>query len=159
MSHSFHKDQLLVAGYGVTGRSVSDFLHRQGLDTTICDDGPDSGYQPCDEAVIRRSEYVFKSPGMHALATGVDSGRVINDVELFFRICKKPAICVTGTNGKSTVVAMLEHILKQCNINALACGNYGLPILDAYQQRPDVYVVELSSYQLENIQSMASVSS
>jgi UDP-N-acetylmuramoylalanine--D-glutamate ligase len=85
--------------------------------------------------------------------------RIINDIELFFRTCKKPAICVTGTNGKSTVVALLEHILKHCNFNAVACGNYGLPILEAYMMKPDLYVVELSSYQLENAESIECISS
>lgn len=144
---------------GATGKSVETFLKRNAVVMQCCDDLLD--YPQCDAGLLSQPGYVFKSPGLkpqlyHALPEDV---QVINDVELLLRMTFKPVILVTGTNGKSTVVALLETIFNENDLNSIACGNNGVPVLDAYLQRPDVYIIELSSYQLENLSSQCAYSS
>ena len=95
--------------------------------------------------------------------------RVIGDVELFAGAVDAPVVAVTGSNGKSTVVAWLAHALRAAGVDARACGNIGHAALDALVRGapsvagagdvPDgaarVYVLELSSYQLESTDSLA----
>ena len=109
-----------------------------------------------------------------ALARGA---RVIGDVELFAGAVDAPVVAVTGSNGKSTVVAWLAHALRAAGIDARACGNIGAAALDALADEPAAgagtsdggsggetvpgagapraYVLELSSYQLESTTALA----
>jgi len=149
---------IIIAGMGKSGQAVAGYLSDAGVKYSCCDDNQD--YPDCAQALQRGSGYVIKSPGIPAeKLPGVAAQNLINDIELFLRLSKKPVIMVTGTNGKSTVVSLLEHILKENGINAIACGNNGIPVMHAYSQRPDIYILELSSYQLENISSHQSESS
>ena len=97
-----------------------------------------------------------------AIARGA---RVIGDVELFAGAVDAPVVAVTGSNGKSTVVAWLAHALRAAGVDARACGNIGLAALDALAPgadgaigaaagAPRAYVLELSSYQLESTESL-----
>ena len=144
--------QLLIAGMGKTGRSIERFLTAQGIACLCCDQKLDD-YPPCND-LIDRADWVFKSPGIPNQAfEKLASDQVINDIELLFRLTHRPMILVTGTNGKSTVVALVEQILKSCHWHAVACGNNGFPVMEAYQQKPAIYIIEVSSYQLENMLS------
>jgi UDP-N-acetylmuramoylalanine--D-glutamate ligase len=85
-----------------------------------------------------------------AASAGIE---VIGDVELAWRLCAElpePPVwlAVTGTNGKTTTVAMLAEILKAAGLDAVACGNIGLPVLTAVATGHRVLAVELSSFQL-----------
>jgi len=153
-------NKILIAGMGMTGRSSARYFDSQAVTCVTCDDAPDVSAQPCTREVLSASDYLVKSPGIPNQQFGefFPQHRLINDVEVFMRICRKPLILVTGTNGKSTVVALLEHILSACGIKALACGNYGVPVLDAYEAKADLYVIEVSSYQLENMITLRSLS-
>jgi UDP-N-acetylmuramoylalanine--D-glutamate ligase len=98
-----------------------------------------------------------------ALARGIE---VVGDIELFARVRKSEfpkarVIAITGSNGKSTVTEMVGAMCRQAKIRTLVAGNIGLPILDALQEmeagarrRPDVFVLELSSFQLETTHSL-----
>ena len=99
--------------------------------------------------------------------------RVIGDVELFAGAVDAPVVAVTGSNGKSTVVAWLAHALRAAGVDARACGNIGVAALDALAPgrasgdalgdalgeapgaAPRAYVLELSSYQLESVETLA----
>jgi UDP-N-acetylmuramoylalanine--D-glutamate ligase len=101
-------------------------------------------------------------PQPHAWAQAARAAKVpiIGDMELFaFSRASLPAhkvIGITGTNGKSTVTALITHILKECGFATLMGGNIGLPILDqAPLPAGGVYVLELSSYQIDLVQSLA----
>lgn len=148
-----HEEAILVAGYGKTGKSISDFLSARYIDFIACDD---ENHDPCSENIINNSDYVFKSPGLSPdkFSGSSMSYQLINDIEYFMRISCRPVICVTGTNGKSTVVSMLEYALKKTGIHAVACGNNGVPVLQVLQKNYEIYIMELSSYQLENISSL-----
>jgi UDP-N-acetylmuramoylalanine--D-glutamate ligase len=83
---------------------------------------------------------------------------IVGDIELFAQA--KPAqarvLAITGSNGKSTVTAMAEAIARAAGCSALAAGNIGLPVLDALEAEPDtsLYILELSSFQLETTHSL-----
>ncbi|MFZ8198465.1 UDP-N-acetylmuramoyl-L-alanine--D-glutamate ligase [Alteromonas portus] len=87
---------------------------------------------------------------------------VIGDVELFARLnastnSATPAqrvVGITGSNGKTTVTLLLNHLLKSCGVKSIEAGNVGRPVLDALQSDADVVVMELSSFQLETTSSL-----
>ena len=116
-----------------------------------------------DSALFTRYAVIILSPGIprslpplvEAVAQGVD---IVGDIELFAGAAEAPVIAVTGSNGKSTVVAWIESALRGAGINAVACGNIGEPALDSLQASVDVYVLELSSYQLESTRSLQPLS-
>jgi UDP-N-acetylmuramoylalanine--D-glutamate ligase len=153
-----NQNTLTIAGMGRSGLAVANYLTQAGIEYACCDDKED--YPDCVQMLEGYGGYVIKSPGIPVeKLPGVASRNMINDVELFLRLSKKPVIMVTGTNGKSTVVSLLEHILEVSGVNAIACGNNGVPVMHAYERQADIYILELSSYQLENISSYACVSS
>ncbi|WP_043723078.1 UDP-N-acetylmuramoyl-L-alanine--D-glutamate ligase, partial [Kutzneria sp. 744] len=111
------------------------------------------------------TDLVVTAPGWKPtaplLVAAAEAGiEVIGDVELAWRLCQRqrqlsgpmaepPAwLVVTGTNGKTTTVGMLESILQAAGLDAVACGNIGLPVLEALEGNPKVLAVELSSFQL-----------
>ncbi len=87
------------------------------------------------------------------------SAEIIGDIELFAREIREkaaPVIAVTGTNGKSTTTALIAHILNSCGFNAQAGGNIGKPVLElAPPSARTIYVLEVSSYQIELSPSLA----
>lgn len=112
-----------------------------------------------DEVVKRDPELVVISPGY-----GLDHPRavwarehhveVIGEAEYGFRFMRNRCVGVTGTNGKSTAVAKIVHVLKGCGMKAQPIGNFGLPVSEYVSQVTDneeVAVCELSSFQLETM--------
>ena len=99
------------------------------------------------------------SPGISvqdpALAPAHDRGLpLLGDVELFAHRVDKPVIAITGSNGKSTVTTLVAQMLQAAGIKAVAGGNLGTPALDLLVSAADVYVLELSSFQLETTYSL-----
>ncbi len=114
------------------------------------------------------ADLLVLSPGV-ALATpevaaAVAAGKdVVGDVELFARAIRGShgkLIAITGSNGKSTVTALAGHLCAAYGLDTVVAGNIGLPVLDALEEReargrlPDVWVLELSSFQLETTRSL-----
>ncbi|TVZ40005.1 UDP-N-acetylmuramoylalanine--D-glutamate ligase [Alteromonadaceae bacterium 2753L.S.0a.02] len=100
-----------------------------------------------DEIVVspgldRRSGYIQR-----AIKNAVS---VIGDVELFLREVRVPVVGITGSNGKTTVTTLVTEVAMNAGIKACAAGNIGLPVLDALQLNAELYVLELSSFQLES---------
>ena len=87
---------------------------------------------------------------------------VIGDVELFARLNAstsgatpaKRVVGITGSNGKTTVTLLVNHLLKSCGVKSIEAGNVGRPVLEALQSDADVVVMELSSFQLETTSSL-----
>lgn len=75
--------------------------------------------------------------------------KMCSDAELFFALCNKPILAVSGSDGKSTTVTMTEAILKKSGVRALACGNLGVPFISALDGDYDCLVTEISSFTLE----------
>jgi len=170
--------RVVVLGLGVTGFSVADTLVELGADvlvvaTKATDErvamleviGAALTLQPDAAAVPAALEafdpdLVVVSPGYpldHSILRWATERNlpVWGDIELAWRVRDKlgdPAdwIAVTGTNGKTTTVQLVTHLLESSGLRAAAVGNIGLPVLDAirYPAGFDVFVVELSSFQL-----------
>ena len=180
----------VVFGLGVSGFSVADTLNELGAQALIIADNADEKYlEILDvlgiEAVIGKdsetvskkcSEFgatvVITSPGItpdnELLVQAQNTDVAIwTDIDLAWRVRDKFGkasqwICITGTNGKTTVTQLVEQMLLSAEIRAVACGNIGKPILDAVRDPAEfeVLVVELSSFQLHyvnHIEPLASV--
>jgi UDP-N-acetylmuramoylalanine--D-glutamate ligase len=177
MTESFDKARrTLVVGLGVTGLSVARYLSRQGVPVAIVD----SREQPPGLARLRdelpddvalflggfhaeafaRAEQIVISPGVSRqqpeIVRAVQRNiPVIGDIELFARVVRAPVIAVTGSNGKSTVVTLLAAMARRAGRDVRMGGNIGTPALDLLDgEEPDLYVLELSSFQLESVESL-----
>jgi UDP-N-acetylmuramoylalanine--D-glutamate ligase len=176
----------VVAGMGVSGFAAADSLTHQGAHVTALDEsdagdrgekatlleilGADVRLGPGSTAELPADvDVVVTSPGWspsaallaQAAARGIP---VWGEVELAWRLRDPnhpaPWLAVTGTNGKTTTVQMLDYILRAHGLRSVACGNVGLPIVEAVMDPTphDVLAVELSSFQLHYTQSMAAES-
>ncbi|QTJ62926.1 UDP-N-acetylmuramoyl-L-alanine--D-glutamate ligase [Candidatus Nardonella dryophthoridicola] len=103
--------------------------------------------------IIYNSDYVIISPSINKNNYNVNTLKVINDFDIFFSLIKdfKKIILVTGTNGKSTIVYIIYKILINCKFKVFIGGNIGVPILYSLYKKYDYYIIELSSFQIENI--------
>ena len=158
----------LVLGLGKTGYSVVEHLAARGEKVTVADS---RDLAPCLSLVRERHprvevitgglpaparfaqfDRVVVSPGI-AVAS---ARRLVGDIELFAESARAPVIAITGSNGKSTVTTLVSKMLAAAGAKALTGGNIGTPALELLAQPPpDFYVLELSSFQLENTYSLA----
>ncbi len=165
----------LVTGFGVSGFAAADTLTHLGATVVAVDEADESSMQEKAKlleilgADVRLGEgstnitaegfdLVVTSPGWPPsnavlLDAAARSIPVWGEVELAWRLRGDnpvPWLAVTGTNGKTTTVQMLEAILRADGLNAIAVGNVGTPVLEAVMNPDpfDVLAVELSSYQL-----------
>ncbi len=158
--------RVLVAGARVTGVSAARMLSELGAMVTVTDSSP-AQLQALAGSVRLAAGLTAPPPGTDLVVTSpgfrpdapliVAANRagvpVIGDVTLARWIeCAHGDsavwLVVTGTNGKTTTVGMLESILRAAGVDAVACGNNGLPVLDAVHAGHQVLAVELSSFQL-----------
>lgn len=182
MSITLENTKVLVIGMGLSGLSALQWLLLEGADVAMADTRKsppnlkevkkiDADIKmhlgPMDAALLQSFELIVVSPGVAlsepAIAQAINAGvPVVGDVELFAQFRPKSAklIAVTGSNGKSTVVTMVGEICKEAGLNTVVAGNIGLPVLDVLREEkltgevPDVYVLELSSFQLETTKSL-----
>src|SRR5207245_91209 len=174
---------ILVLGLGDTGLSSVRWLARRGArlraaDTraappslrAVRDEYPEVrvALGAFDTALLEGVDAIVASPGIAlrepilraAVARGIE---VVGDVEIFAREVRRSrkarVLGVTGTNGKSTVTALADAMARAAGLTSVACGNIGAPVLDVLNasdaDRIEVFVVELSSYQLETTSSLA----
>ena len=183
MRTEFTGRRVVVAGIATSGAAVADALLDRGANVVVVDgrDGPaereTAGRLAARGAVVRlgdaetpvEADLVITSPGWRptqpllaaALSAGVE---VIGEPELAWRLRPRersasgqPWVAVTGTNGKTTTVGMVESILRAAGHRTVAAGNVGLPLISAVLADPpyDVLAVELSSFQLHWSTTMA----
>ncbi len=173
-----------VMGLGASGVAAAGFLARRGVEVIAADSKPLDSLRreasalralgvvlKCGErndTVFRDCEIVVTSPGVAGSAAELTAARgsgirVIAEVELASRYSRGVLIGITGSNGKSTVSAMIGEMLRAAGVTARVCGNFGTPltaVIETDMSLPQVeaqrvhYVVELSSFQLEGIESM-----
>ena len=179
MKLTLKDQQVLVLGLGDTGLSALRWLKRQGALLSVADTrntppGLDALKSEMPEIkmylgdfnhqVLTNVDLIVISPGV-ALAEPMVQGairqgvKVVGDVELFaqYKPEQSKVIAITGSNGKSTVTSMVGDICKTAGLNTIVAGNIGLPVLDTLLDAsdiPDVYVLELSSFQLETTTSL-----
>ncbi|MDR3670653.1 MAG: UDP-N-acetylmuramoyl-L-alanine--D-glutamate ligase [Holophaga sp.] len=170
--------RIIVVGAGRSGLGAAEYLVKAGREVVVTESrpGPDApvaarlaelsvlavwGSHPlslldnCDEVVL--------SPGVppgspFPLAAAQRGISVIGELELAHRALRERAdgsmlLAVTGTNGKSTTTGLVAHLLKACDLPAVACGNLGTPLITAMvgAKPATVYALECSSYQLETV--------
>lgn len=111
-----------------------------------------------DDARAFAADVVVLSPGIEAdipwtLAFAAAGAPVIGEIELGYHFYKGRLIAITGTNGKTTTTALIEHILTQAGHSAKACGNYGFPFceLPLMETQAEFAVLEVSSFQMETV--------
>jgi UDP-N-acetylmuramoylalanine--D-glutamate ligase len=165
----------LIVGLGRTGVSCARHLAARGHELRVTDSrleppGVDelASIAPqarlalggFEAALLDGADQVVVSPGVSlrepllaaALARGLD---VVGDIELFAREVGGRTVAITGTNGKSTVTALLGEIATAARVNVRVGGNLGEPALDLLTgEAADLYVLELSSFQLETTRSL-----
>jgi len=170
-------EYILVVGLGITGLSAVRYLLSQGKNVVVVDSRHEApGYKELqndfpevsvylgefDKALFMGASQIVVSPGVsmkegvirQAIEQGVD---VIGDIELFAQRVNAPVIAVTGSNGKSTVISLLGEMAKAANINYVVGGNIGIPALNLINENIDLYILELSSFQLESLKSLKPV--
>ncbi|MGB5345785.1 MAG: UDP-N-acetylmuramoyl-L-alanine--D-glutamate ligase, partial [Woeseia sp.] len=170
-SNVAHKD--LVLGIGATGLSIARYLRRAGSDAMFMDSranppGIDELRSAWPDAEIALGalrlpggvDRIVVSPGIADSEPLLKKARkanieIISDIELFARHAAAPFAAVTGSNGKSTVTTLLYHMGQAAGRATLAGGNLGVPALDLLlQPAPELYVLELSSFQLQRTKTL-----
>lgn len=170
--------KIVVLGAGLTGLSCVRFLQSHGINCCLNDSRANAvdsqvftaEFPHCPLTLgewqlqwLKDAEVVLLSPGIDLAAEQLD--KVINehclvmgDVELFCQLSDATVIAVTGSNGKSTVVSLLEHLGNKLNLNVALGGNIGVPVLEQLKQPAACNILELSSFQLETLTSMKAIS-
>jgi UDP-N-acetylmuramoylalanine--D-glutamate ligase len=164
----------LVVGLGKTGLSCARYLMARGVSVAVTDS---RSRPPCvelvrkempelplfvggfDESVFAAAKRLVVSPGVAlttpqvaaAAARGVE---ILGDIELFARAVAAPVAAITGSNGKSTVTTLLGEMARHSGIEVAVGGNLGEPALELLRQAVELYVLELSSFQLETTRSL-----
>ena len=115
--------------------------------------------QGINDVALLAAAQVILSPGVSlsepAIKQAITAGIPVHgDIELFCREATAPVIAISGSNGKSTVTTLVAEILKNAGRNIAVGGNLGTPALDLLHEHVDVYVLELSSFQLETTFSL-----
>ena len=173
--------QTLVVGLGQTGLSVVHYLAKRGIAFAVVDSrqnppGKDELLQQFPDvkhvfgaftnaaAFFQQAQTLIVSPGIAIATPEIQvaqqrGAEIIGDIELFVREAKAPVIAITGSNGKSTVTTLVDLMAKTAGMQSYAGGNLGYSALDLLEQPvPEVYVMELSSFQLETTHSLQAIS-
>ena len=169
-----HYDAVIV-GLGKTGLSCFRYLSNQGLNVAITDSREEppellelraefesaSVYLgQINEQVLLASDQIILSPGVSldnkSIKLSIENNiPVFGDIELFCQKAQAPIIAVSGSNGKSTVTTIVAEMTRSAGLKTYVGGNIGIPALDLLSDStPDLYVLELSSFQLETTYSL-----
>jgi len=169
----------IIVGLGTTGLSVARFLQKQERAFAVVDsrENPPNAddlkqdfidvpyaFGSFNSEWLNQADQIIVNPGIAIttpeIAEAQQAGaEVVGDIELFAREAKdsKPIIAITGSNGKTTVTMLLDLMAKKSGFNVGTGGNIGTAALDLLNDKStDLYVLELSSFQLETTQSLQS---
>jgi UDP-N-acetylmuramoylalanine--D-glutamate ligase len=165
------KKKIVILGAGESGAGSAVLAQKQGFDVFVSDKGKikDQYREILDnhkisweeenhnEKIILTADEIIKSPGIHEntpliLAVRAKGIPVISEIEFAGRYAKGIKICVTGSNGKTTVTNLIYHILKKAGKNVAMTGNVGNSFAMAVAEGDyEYYVIELSSFQLDGM--------
>lgn len=163
-----------IIGTGITGLSVARFLAAQQqafvlFDTRTsppnleqvkrefphvsiaCGELDLTTLLACDEIIVSPGVAVATPALEQAKAAGIP---VVGDIEIFVRYAKAPIVAITGSNAKSTVTTLVGEMAKAAGINVAVGGNLGTPALELLSDAVELYVMELSSFQLETVNKL-----
>ncbi|SDJ90038.1 UDP-N-acetylmuramoyl-L-alanine--D-glutamate ligase [Billgrantia gudaonensis] len=167
----------LVVGLGMSGQAICRHLARRGVPFVVADTrreppglavfreahpGVAVHCGPLTSLDLSRVEEVVLSPGVDPATPGLErlatqrrpatgETRLVGEIALFARACTAPVAAITGSNAKSTVTTLLGEMAREAGVRVAVGGNLGTPALDLLADQPDaeLYVLELSSFQLE----------
>ncbi|WP_028009011.1 UDP-N-acetylmuramoyl-L-alanine--D-glutamate ligase [Solimonas flava] len=172
---NFDGQQILIVGLGASGASALRYLDRAGARLTVTDSRAAPAGIDALRAAHPRAEFhlgaftapapltqyalAVVSPGVsldepfvrELAAAGVE---IVGDVELFARAARAPVVGITGSNGKSTVTTLVGEMAKAAGWRVAVGGNLGTPALDLLDDAVELYVLELSSFQLETTHTL-----
>ncbi len=160
----------LVVGMGATGFSIAQFLASKGQAFHVFDTRASSSmlerfeesfpesqtfFGEIEESFVLDAEEIYLSPGVSrkekVISSALAAGKsVVGDIELFLREVEKPVIGITGSNGKSTVTTLVGMAANKSQVDVGVGGNIGTPALELLSSSAELYVLELSSFQLES---------
>lgn len=160
-----------VIGTGITGLSVARFLMQQKQKFVLMDtrqsppnlekvkaEFPDVVLElgELNPETLLQCDEIIVSPGISvetpAIVTAKKSGiSIVGDIEIFVRFAKAPIVAITGSNAKSTVTTLVGEMAAHAGINVAVGGNLGTPALELINDNVELYVMELSSFQLETV--------
>jgi UDP-N-acetylmuramoylalanine--D-glutamate ligase len=173
----YKNQNIAVLGAGLSGTAVALLLRSEGAHVTVLDNAEEKNLLKstidnlrsqgvrviCGAAADEDSstyQMAVLSPGIDPasrLACSFSARKIdlIGELELGWRSCEIPVIAVTGTNGKTTTTELLAQMLNACGQRTIACGNIGKPLSEVAREKnqSDVLTVEVSSFQLETIQT------
>ncbi|WP_287910150.1 UDP-N-acetylmuramoyl-L-alanine--D-glutamate ligase [Acinetobacter sp.] len=161
----------VVAGLGISGVSAVNFLHENGYRVAVTDsrqvppghDQIPAEVKTCfgqlDQELLLQAEEIVISPGLDlklpeiqaAIAKGIP---VVSEIQILRRATDKPIVAITGSNAKSTVTTLIGLMAQDAGVKVAVGGNLGRPALDLTRDEPDVYILELSSFQLETTSNL-----
>lgn len=175
-SSRYRNQRILVVGLGASGTSALRYLSRAGAQLVVTDsraapvgidalrsEFPDVAFHlgafdaprplgQFDEAIVSPGVALDEPFVRELIAANVP---VIGDIELFARAANAPVVGITGSNGKSTVTTLVGEMAKAAGLRVKVGGNLGTPALDLLSDDAELYVLELSSFQLETTASLA----
>ena len=161
----------VVVGLGISGVSAVNFLHEKGYRVAVTDSrsvppGHDqipasvqTSFGKLDEELLLQAEEIVISPGLDpqlpeiqaAIAQGI---AVVSEIQILRRFTDKPIMAITGSNAKSTVTTLIGLMAKDAGVKVAVGGNLGRPALDLTKDDPELYILELSSFQLETTSNL-----
>lgn len=161
----------VVAGLGISGVSAVNFLHEKGYRVAVTDSraippGHDqipadvqTSFGQFDQDLLLSAEEIIISPGLDpklpeiqaAIAKGIP---VISEIQVLRRATDKPIVAITGSNAKSTVTTLIGLMAENAGKKVAVGGNLGRPALDLTKDDPELYILELSSFQLETTSNL-----
>jgi len=170
-----YKSSFLIIGKGETYKSCKKFFQDNSINykAIITDDAlkikdmkiiikPEYQQKIKQKEIDLKSiDYVIVSPGIprgHKLIQQIikSNCKIITDIDILQSIISVKFICITGTNGKTSTVTLLEEILNANKIKSIACGNNGISVFEALNDSYEYVILEISSYQLEYIKNLKS---
>lgn len=172
MNERLNHKSIGVVGLGMSNAAVVDYLLKHDLKKlTVFDTranppyvdempgGIDLRLGPLDADEMCSYDILVVSPGLPLylppLAAAASNGvQLVGDVELFAFEAKAPVIGITGSNGKSTVTALVGFMAEQAGLTVAVGANFGRPVFDILSDKVDLYVLELSSFELETTRSL-----
>ena len=174
---NYKTQKFLVAGMSRSGAASCDFLLARGASVCIYDDVPGDAVKKRMEELATKGARILPAEAVASAAEECDvlvlspgipidhelpvffrkkGKRIIGEAELGCLNLRSPLVAVTGTNGKTTTVTMIDEILRAAGVHSVACGNIGIPLTSCVEKLgwEDVAVMEVSSFQLETLTSI-----
>ncbi|CUR53649.1 UDP-N-acetylmuramoylalanine--D-glutamate ligase [Serratia symbiotica] len=171
---NYQDKNIVIIGLGLTGMACIDFFITRGIMPRVMDTrispkiinilpkNLEYHLGSLNEEWILKANLIIVSPSItltipilqKAIKNGIE---IISEIELFCREAKSPIIAITGTNGKSTVTTLVGEMAKAAKLSVGIGGNIGLPALKLLNKKYQLYVIELSSFQLETTYSLKAI--